>query len=1252
MSSAIDQLDLAWVLICSALIFLMQAGFCLLEAGLVRSKNSINVAIKNLMDFCVSSLLFWAIGFGLMFGHSYLGWIGLSHFVPDAPHGPKFLAFLLFQTVFCCTATTIVSGAVAERMRFGSYLVLCAVMSGVVYPLFGHWAWNNGAVPGWLKQLGFVDFAGSTVVHVMGAAFALATLTMIGPRIGGLDQERTPIRPHNLINATMGVFLLWFGWFGFNGGSELHPDGIAGQAILNTVLAGAAGGLAGTCAACWWYGVPRIEPILNGVLGGLVGVTAGCNVLAPWAAVVVGGTAGLVVFFSIRLLIRQGIDDAVGAVPVHGFAGAWGTMAVALFVSPAALGFGDRPWLVQVGVQALGVTVCGGFSFAVGWLACQSLGGRQGLRASAQDEHEGLNYSEHRATTELGELLRDMHRQQLTGDFSQPVTVDPHTEVGRVAERYNQVLVRVQEEIAAQASAAALATEAEHRYRDIFENAIEGIFQTSPEGQYLTANPALARLYGYDSVEQMLGTVSDIQRQIYVRPERRQEFIAVLERDGQLSGFESEVYRRDGSVIWISETAHPVCDAAGQLLYYEGTVEDITRRKENEQLVLEKQRADAASAAKSDFLARMSHEIRTPLNGVIGMLELLEGTSLSPQQSQYMRICHSSAQALLAVINDVLDLSRIEAGKLSLERLEFDLQELVDDIVEMFGHRAESRGLELLGQMQTDVPHLVIADPERIRQVLINLVNNAIKFTDRGAVRVEVHCVERDAATARLRFDVIDTGPGIPAEKQQLLFAAFSQLETSVARTHGGSGLGLAICKQLVDLMEGSLNVASQPGSGSTFSFTIPCGVSNHSDGEPTICLQNTRILVVDDHEDNRQIIRDHLRWMGCDPELVPDAETAWERLTAVDMGPRSFDLILLDQNLPGMDGLTLAARIQSIWGTTAPPIVMLVSWDRAQSPADLESRGVVASISKPVRRSRLLDAVLAGLKSRIMDSPVTRPLLVDAPPAPAPPARILVLEDHEINQIVIEELLNSLGFSVRVCANGVEGLHATTEETFSAILADCQMPQLDGLEFARSFRRWEDAHLRPRTPIVALTASAVVGERERCLAAGMNDFLSKPVHRKSLLEVLQRAIQTPIRTFQGPFTDRSAEPPVDLEMLCERSGGASEFQHRILKKFAIRATDDVRDLEIACVGENWRRAGNIAHGLRGAAATIAAHEIALVATEIEDLSKSDSPQQLEDRIPTLRTAVQRFQDWWEQLPIPADGSAGHELENLLVGKP
>ncbi|OYW22154.1 MAG: hypothetical protein B7Z55_04955, partial [Planctomycetales bacterium 12-60-4] len=524
MLSQIEALDVTWVLVSAALVFIMQAGFCMLETGFVRAKNSINVAIKNLVDFCIASLIFWMVGFGLMFGQSSGGWIGTTEFFVESTNSATFAAFFLFQLVFCGTATTIVSGAVAERVRFSSYILLSLVISGLIYPIYGHWAWGGIVGDGWLKSLGFIDFAGSTVVHSVGGWFALAAVMILGPRIGRFESDRPTIRGHQLPMATLGAFLLWFGWFGFNGGSALAPDTIAVKAIVNTILSGAAAALAGALIAWHVGGRPQIEAMINGVLAGLVGITAGCHVLSPGAAIVTGLVAGLLAFYSAQWLERWKIDDSVSAIPVHGFAGAWGTFATGLFLAPDQLAEG-MTYLQQLGVQSLGIAVGFVWAFGLGGLVCLAINYLIPMRVSAEEELDGLNVSEHGASTELYELLHDMVKHEIEGDFSRPVLVDPHTEVGQIAQEYNRVLLRVGQEIQSREAMLGRLQEAEQQYRGIFENAVEGIFQTTPDGRYLSANPSLARIYGYDSVDDLKSSVADIGNQLYVDPQRRQEFV-------------------------------------------------------------------------------------------------------------------------------------------------------------------------------------------------------------------------------------------------------------------------------------------------------------------------------------------------------------------------------------------------------------------------------------------------------------------------------------------------------------------------------------------------------------------------------------------------------------------------------------------------------------------------------------------------------------------------------------------------------
>lgn len=448
-SSIMDTsgLDIAWILVTAAMVMTMQVGFCLLESGQVRAKNSINVAIKNLADFCVSAAVFWLFGFGLMFGGGALsGYVGLDDFFFD-PHEPYALAFFVFQLVFCGTAITIISGAVAERIRFGAYLLVALFVSGIIYPVFGHWVWamENGVHVGWLGELGFRDFAGSTVVHSVGGWVSFAGILIIGPRLGQFEPNQPRIQGHNLTLASAGTLILWFGWIGFNGGSTLALNDKVPGIIANTIIAGAFGGLSAMLTAYAYYGMPKTWSIMNGVIGGLVGITACCDVVSMQAAALVGILSGMICFAGTLVLERMKIDDAVGAVPAHAFCGVFGTLSVALFGMEDAWGSGLSR-LEQLGVQCLGVLSCFAWTFAVSYIFFKLLGRIVPLRVTPEQERAGLNVSEHGASTELVDLITEMDHQRQAGAFERQVYVEPHTEVGQIAAEYNRVIARVEEE--------------------------------------------------------------------------------------------------------------------------------------------------------------------------------------------------------------------------------------------------------------------------------------------------------------------------------------------------------------------------------------------------------------------------------------------------------------------------------------------------------------------------------------------------------------------------------------------------------------------------------------------------------------------------------------------------------------------------------------------------------------------------------------------------------------------------------------
>lgn len=437
----LDSNKLGWLLQCGFLIILMQAGFTCIESGMVRAKNSINVAIKNLVDFCIAAILFSLFGFGLMFGASQSGWFGTSHFFLADEMSKSLMAFFFFQAMFCGTATTIVSGAVAERMRFSGYIISSAIIAGIIYPLVGHWVWNgvhSGNAAGWLGVAGFIDFAGSTVVHSVAGWMALAAVILIGPRIGRFGPGGKRIEGHSLPIATLGVFLLWFGWFGFNGGSGFAPDTNIPLILSNTAIAGAAGGLVVLLMSWRMMGTPQADHIINGIIAGLVAITASVNLMTPMMAMFIGAVGGAVCLLGMSLLERLQIDDAIGAVPTHLFAGIWGTLAVAL-APYGAWDNGLTRW-EQFSIQLEGIVVIGLFSFCAGYLLLKLVNCWTPLRVSTEDERIGLNISEHGASSSILDLITQMDQQASSRDFSKPIDVEEETDAAHIATFYNAVL--------------------------------------------------------------------------------------------------------------------------------------------------------------------------------------------------------------------------------------------------------------------------------------------------------------------------------------------------------------------------------------------------------------------------------------------------------------------------------------------------------------------------------------------------------------------------------------------------------------------------------------------------------------------------------------------------------------------------------------------------------------------------------------------------------------------------------------------
>jgi PAS domain S-box-containing protein len=589
---------------------------------------------------------------------------------------------------------------------------------------------------------------------------------------------------------------------------------------------------------------------------------------------------------------------------------------------------------------------------------------------------------------------------------------------------------------------------------------------------------------------------------------------------------EDALEREDGTRVYLRWTVHPWRGSDGAVAGVVLVAQSI------DVLVRARQAALEASSLKSEFVANMSHEIRTPMNGVIGMSRLLLDTGLTPEQREYAELIDQSGRALLEIIDDILDFSKIEAGRIDLESVDFDLRRAVREVLGSFAEAAQARGLELLCLIRHDVPSALRGDPGRLRQVLTNLVGNAVKFTEKGEVVLRVTLDESAEDSAVVRFEVRDTGIGIDPDLQPRLFQSFVQGDGSASRRYGGTGLGLAISRRLVSLMGGEIDVRSRPGQGSTFWFTVRLGQQAPGTAptpSPPTRLAGRRVLVVDDNATNRQILKQQLGYWGMRATTVESGPKALAALRQAAAAGPPYDLAILDMKMPEMDGLTLARAIKDEPVLAGVRLVLLTSFGQRGQGAEASRIGIGAYLTKPVDEADLHDCLVEVMdEARPKRAPrlVTRHSLRELRPPVA--ARVLVAEDNEVNQKVAVRILEKLGYRVEVADNGREAVLACEKTRYDAVLMDGQMPGMDGYEATRRIRERQGAGTR--LPIVAMTASAMKGDRERCLEAGMDDYVSKPVTPEELERVLRRWVGAPA----APAERAAAEPPSSGDLLDE----------------------------------------------------------------------------------------------------------------------
>jgi len=644
---------------------------------------------------------------------------------------------------------------------------------------------------------------------------------------------------------------------------------------------------------------------------------------------------------------------------------------------------------------------------------------------------------------------------------------------------------------------------AKEKYREIFDNALEGIFQSTPEGLFITINPALAQMWGYASPEEIITSVKDIASEIFVNPDRRKEYKKLMQEKGEVREFEYQSYSIDKKVIWLSENARAVRDTSGKIIYYEGNIQDITLRKQAmAELERAKEAAEAAAQAKTDFLANMSHEIRTPLNAIYGMTSLMLDTPLNDEQQDFIKTIRGGSDTLLSVINDILDFSKIEAGKMELEEQPFRLRGCIEDVLDLLAEKSAKKMLELAYIIEDGVPPLVIGDVTRIRQILVNLLNNALKFTDKGEVIVFLKSMLLEKNQYELQFSIRDTGIGIPKDKLDRLFQSFSQVDSSTTRKYGGTGLGLAISKELVEKMGGRMWVESEEGKGSTFHFTI---IAKAEEAAPLISidqhpdLSGKRILIVDDNATNRLILVKQTESWGMKPIAVGSGEEALALFEE-----EAFDIAILDMQMPEMDGFTLAERISDMNVKNNLPMIILTSIKRNKARAT-DSK-IAAFLNKPIKTSNLFNVLYSIISSApsITTKESKKEKAIDSTMAEKHPLRVLLVEDNMINQKVASKILSRLGYQSDIASNGFEAIEALERQTYDVVFMDIQMPEMDGNEATKRIReRWD----KDRQPyIIAMTAHALEGDREKYIAHGMDDYVSKPIKVDSLIAALKKA--------------------------------------------------------------------------------------------------------------------------------------------------